>query len=64
MVIISALVKIFSVFRMRDFPSRFRHGYCFGHSYGSGYGLSFINFINWIMSVPLIELGSTGKYQY
>ena len=46
------------------FCSRFGYGYCFVHSSVYGYGLCFITFINWIMSVPWLELGSTGKYQH
>ena len=36
----------------------------YSYGYGYGYGYSFITFINWIMSVPWLESGSTGKYQH
>ena len=41
------------------FCSRFGHGYCSRHSYGYGYSYRFITFINWVMSVPWLESGST-----
>ena len=31
----------------------------YSYGYGYGYGYSFITFINWIMSVPWLESGST-----
>ena len=49
-----------SRFFFRGLPLSWSYSY----GYGYGYGYSFITFTNWIMSVPWLESGSTGKYQH